>query len=198
MRRYWFRTRRFLVHNLLHADDTPHRIALGAGIAMFVAMLPLIGLQTIIAVALAALARANKAICIPIVWITNPATAVPIYGVCFAVGRMILAPFAHSPDVAVEVVSADLEQKLAPAVHHSMWELAFWTDLLSTLAGLGAELWLGCVVLGVPMAVGTYFLLKWWIVRHRRHVAERRARRDLFRARRRAERHALQHAGAAK
>ena len=66
MSRFWFKARKFLAQKVLHADDTPHEIALGAGIAMWVAFLPLIGLQTVIAVSLAALFRANKAICFPI------------------------------------------------------------------------------------------------------------------------------------
>ena len=95
MAKYWLlRARRILAHRVLHTDDSPHTIALGAGIAMFITFLPLVGIQTILSVGAATLLRANKAVCIPIVWITNVFTIVPIYGACLARGRFVLA----SPD----------------------------------------------------------------------------------------------------
>ncbi len=55
MARYWLRMRRFVMHNVLHADDTPHSIALGTAIAVFIAILPLVGIQMFLSVAVAAL-----------------------------------------------------------------------------------------------------------------------------------------------
>ena len=75
----WRRTRRFLIVKVLHANDTPHRIALGIAIGVFIGLTPTVGLQMIIALALATALRANKVVCIPMVWITNPVTLVPIY-----------------------------------------------------------------------------------------------------------------------
>jgi len=52
----WFvgkRLKRFLVHNVLHVDDTPHRIALGVAIAIFVTWTPTIGFQMLLTIALA-------------------------------------------------------------------------------------------------------------------------------------------------
>ena len=97
MSRFVFRARKFLAQKVLHTDDSPHTIALGASLAMLVAISPLIGLQTVIAVGLAALFRANKAICIPIVWIvTNPFTFLPIYGACYKLGQLVVGdPTAH-------------------------------------------------------------------------------------------------------
>ena len=76
---YWKRVQHFCIHHILHADDPPHRLALGIAVGMFVALLPLIGIQMVLSVALAWLVRANKAVGVALVWISNPLTMVPLY-----------------------------------------------------------------------------------------------------------------------
>jgi len=166
--RIWRRTQRFLVHRVLHTDDTPHAIALGAGLAVFVAFLPLIGIQTVLAVALAAVFRANKAICIPVVWISNPVTLVPIYGACFEFGRFLMA--GGEPRAETQVLS-----KLEPHGGLSLLEPAFWSNLISRAADYGVELWVGCVSVGFVFAILSYGLARWGIAVYR----ERRRRRLL-------------------
>jgi hypothetical protein len=162
---YWRKARRFVVRKVLHAGDTPHAVAMGTAIATFVAFLPLIGLQTILAVAVAALFRANKAICVPVVWISNPVTLVPMYGACFGLGRFLMtgALPRHEPKVL-----ADLE------LHSglSFFEMGFWRDLANRLVGLGVELWVGCVVLGLVFAPVAYGVMRWIVSTYR----ERRRR----------------------
>jgi len=108
----WKKTRYFFYKRVLHADDTPHRIALGAGVAMLVAFSPTVGFQTVIAIALATLLRANKVVCIPIVWITNPLTILPIYGACWDLGRtLMIAPAAGN--------GSNFAAKLADLARHA-------------------------------------------------------------------------------
>ena len=176
MPRYFLRGRRFIVHHVLHADDTPHAIALGAAIAMFIAFLPMIGLQMIISVALAALFRANKAVCIPIVWITNPFTAIPIFYPCFVLGRWVLA----SPDAPD---SREVLNRLANSGSKAgLLQLRFWEDLFFNLLGLGTELWVGSAIVAAVLAILSYPFARWAVVayreRHRRRILER----SLFRS----------------
>jgi uncharacterized protein len=89
-RQYATWTREFITHRVLHADDPPHRLALGVAIGVFVTFTPTVGFQMVIAVFLAWWLRANKAVGVPVVWISNPATFVPIYYSCYWVGRHIL------------------------------------------------------------------------------------------------------------
>ena len=90
MRIYTRRLRRFVYRRILHADDPPHRIALGLGIGMFVAMTPTIGAQMVVAGFLCWLFRANKVLGMAIVWLSNPATALPIFYVNYVVGNTVL------------------------------------------------------------------------------------------------------------
>ncbi len=89
-RLYSRRIRRFILHNVLHADDPPHRLALGAAIGMFVTFTPTIGFQMVIVVFLSWLMGANKVVGLPIVWLSNPATFVPLYYSCYVIGRSVL------------------------------------------------------------------------------------------------------------
>jgi len=167
--KYWHRARRLIAHNILHADDTPHSIAMGASIAMFIAILPLIGVQMILSVAVAALLRVNKAVCVPVVWISNPLTALPLYGACFAVGRAVMN--STSPETVV------LTELAEPVKAVSWLELSFWTNLFSHLVSLGVELWVGSAIIGLGLAILTYPLTRWLIgfyrERRRRHLLQK-------------------------
>lgn len=187
MTRYRRKARKFLMHNVLHADDTPHRIALGVGLATLVAFLPLIGVQTVIAVALAAMFRANKVVCIPVVWITNPITWLPVYGACSALGRVLLPASASAAEQ-----TAALEELSSSGGISQFFSLAFWGDLFGRLTNLSAELWLGCALVGIVGGIVAYFASRWAVVayreKHKHVIARRRAR--IFRAKARRARRA--------
>ncbi len=176
MRKQWLRVRRIIVHNVLHADDTPHAIALGVAIAVFIAILPVIGLQTIISLALAAVFRANKAVCIPIVWISNPLTAIPIYYPCLLVGRFVRPSQSAVSDQEI------FNLLTFSGVQAGMFQLQFWKNWLSTLAALGVELWVGSCIVAAVLAIVCYPLARWGVVAYRRRHRHRLLRRDLFRA----------------
>ena len=167
------------MHTVLHADDTPHQIAFGAAVATWVAFLPIVGLQTVVAVFLAAIARANKAICVPFVWITNPATMIPIYTLCYMLGR-VLVPNPASPD------EIDLRAHLeTPLSQYHGWgrfvDPEFWHDLFRLLLSLGTELWIGCMVAGIFFGVVAYFMTRWGVVAFRERHRLRRLRRSVLR-----------------
>lgn len=69
---------------------TPEQIAWGVALGFFVAMTPTMGVQTYIAIPLAALFSASKIAAAMSVWLTNPITAPFIYGFNYMVGAMIL------------------------------------------------------------------------------------------------------------
>lgn len=175
MARHVLRLRRFVAQKVLHTDDTPHAIALGAGIATFITFLPLVGLQTVIAVSLAALFRANKAVCIPIVWITNVFTMVPIYGACLALGRFVLASPSATDEAAVLAALRQQQQT-------GFFDLAFWTGLWHRLAGAGLELWVGCTIVGVVLGVTAYFFALRGVVTYRERRRQKILRRNLLRS----------------
>lgn len=179
MGRYARRLQKLLIHNVLHADDTPHQVSLGVAIAMLVTFLPLVGLQTIISVGLAALFRANKAICIPIVWITNPFTIVPIYGLCLALGRAVMPSGGQSETGVLMAIQQQSETA-------GFLPFDGWREALTWFVSLGTELWVGCGIVGLVAAVASYGLARWGVVHYRERRRLKMLRRELFRSRKQA------------
>ena len=175
MSTFWFKARKVLAQKVLHTNDTPHAIARGASIATFVAFLPLVGFQTVIAIGLAALARANKAICIPIVWITNPLTLWPIYGACFALGRLII-PNPTTTDETVVISELERQQTVG------FFEPAYWKGLFGSLAFISLELWVGCLLVGFVSAVISYVLFHRGVTAYRERRRQKILRRSLLRS----------------
>ena len=174
----WKQARKFVFHRILHADDTPHRIALGVGLAVFVAFTPTLGLQTVLALAIATALRANKAVCVPLVWITNPATAVPVYWFCWRVGSGILdGPGAANPDQVLDRMSA--AASLSSVTQLFQW--SFWSAVGTMILELGSELWLGCCLIGLVCGGVSYFATRWGVTNYRRRRNERKMRRNAAR-----------------
>ncbi len=163
---YYLRLQR-LMRRLARSAGTEHEIALGLGIGMFIGLLPLVGIQMVVAAVCATVARANRLAAILPVWLTNPLTLVPIYSFNYWVGRKLvggprLRDFLHQFH---EVIAPDKGV----------------VDALKTLADMGVDtllpLWLGCAVVGVAAAVPTYFLGRQLVCDFRRGLAKRRAAR---------------------
>ncbi len=154
-RLYLRRSRQFIYHNVLHADDPPHQLALGAAIGVFVAFTPTVGFQMVISVFLAWLLRANKVIGLPVVWISNPATIVPMYYTCYVVGCSMLG-WQH----VGEHWWAHLAQ---PPPGWLPTVTFFWSRLVE----IAAPLWLGSVVIGSLLAYPTYYGLYYSIRTYR-------------------------------
>lgn len=80
---------------LVRSPGAPNEIAGGMALGIFVAFLPIMGIQMGVAVAIAEAIRLvsrlhlSRIAAAAGVWLTNPLTAAPIYGLCYVVGRPI-------------------------------------------------------------------------------------------------------------
>lgn len=154
---------RLFFHHILHADDSPERIAAGAAVGMLVAWTPTVGVQMVIAFTIAAMVRVNKVATIPIVWITNPITVVPIYWFNFRFGHMLLTG-SWAPDPAIKLKLAEMSHL---TISLGMFTKAYWTDMFDLFVSIGWPLWIGSVFSGVFLAAITYLATKWTIVNYR-------------------------------
>lgn len=179
----WLKIRRLVVHNVLHADDTPHRIAWGVAIGVFIGFTPTVGIQMMLAVGLAAVLRGNKVVCIPMVWITNPVTILPIYALCHRLGSGLL-PASPGEERGSSHLVALMEQIKTLGVTRIL-DTSFWKEVFFGLSMVGAELWLGCVIVGFIAAAISYFASRWAVTAYRdrrRKLFARRASRRTARA----------------
>ena len=147
----------FIFYRVLRANDTPHRLALGLAISIFVAWTPTMGLQMLIALALALLLRANARVTIPIVWISNPLTMLVIYMPNYWLGRAILNLFTHRPKVDYEKLAEFMRYLYNPfRIISQINDREFWTELGQFLLSVSLELWIGSIIIGLFLSIVTY------------------------------------------
>lgn len=159
---FWTSCRRSVVKRVLHADDPPHRLALGVAVSIFITFTPTIGFQSALVIFLAVLLRANKVVGLPIVWISNPATFVPIYYSCYRIGLWFTGG---------NRASMQWWRELAQPPADYMEAMAFYW---SRFAEIIAPLLTGCFIVAVPLAIVSYFVTYQVIVRHRHRRILRR------------------------
>ncbi len=180
----WRTIRDVIAYRILGVKDSRHRIALGVAVGLFVTMTPTLGFQMIIAVMLASLVGANRAVTIPVVWISNPLTAVPLYYTNWRIGHMIRTGSLAS-DPAVRKTLANLIAAKGGLIAHvsNFFDPSFWRELAVVLGELGLDLWIGSVLGGLVLALISYPICRRAVRiyrlarRHELHLG-RSARRD--------------------
>ena len=156
----------FVVHRILRTDDSPSRIGRGVAIGVFIAFLPLMGLQMLLVLAASFLLRANKVVGLPIVWISNPFTMGIIYYPGYLLGSAILR---YEP-----VRRANLEDHFAEiaslpwAVRIEEYAEVFFEEIMYPT-------FIGSAIIGLLLGVMAYFLTVWAIKRHRSRRKEKLA-----------------------
>ena len=146
--------------NLWHLNRRSAAAAVAVG--LFSAFIPTPG-QMLLAAALALYFRANLAISVVLVWITNPFTMPPIFYACYVLGSWLLMDPATATEVPAFTFSVEWFQ--AELAH-------IWKPFL-----------LGSIVIGISSAVIGYFLVRWawrWhaVTSWKKRLADRKARRQ--------------------
>lgn len=137
---------RSLLRTLLMLDDTPHSIALGAAVGLFIAWTPTVGIHMIAVLALAALLRANKVAGLIAVQISNPFTIAPMYWIDYRLG----SAFIH-----VAVTRDELEAILRYDGWTEWWH-AFW----KVCVDLAGPMWIGGLILALAHALPGYWIIR--------------------------------------
>ena len=161
--------RHLVIHYILHLDDTPHRIALGVFLGLFIGATPTLGVQTFLYFGVASLLRANMVSGIVPVWFTNPFTAVPIYYLCWKLGGLVVAGrWETSPEnqaaISKLIEGAEANSK---GFYERVFELEFWQSAIELLRSIGLELWVGSTILGLVLGCIGYVVTYRSVVAYR-------------------------------
>ena len=164
--------RRFLFLRVLHANDPPHALALGFAIGLFVGMTPTIGVQMIIAAAVAAAFKANKLVSAATVWVSNPVTMFYIYFMNWRIGQYFVETSTVNDKPAVEQQITRIIESIGGIsnLFFHLLDKAFWSGVLRLVWGLGVELWIGSFLVGAICALPGYFIARWGITVYRERV----------------------------
>ena len=154
--RTWLhRLKHYVVHDILHVDDTPHRIALGIALGFFVALTPTIPFQMILTFSVCWLFKANKVVGLPIVWVTNPATVIPIFAPMYLLGCWVLGLSPTDIDFRILVQSHDSLTAYAEATFGMFGDI-FW------------PLWVGSFIVAAVVGILSYFFSRQAIKSYRK------------------------------
>ncbi len=179
----WDRGLRYMGHRVRRIPDTPHKIALGAAIGVFVCFSPLFGLHMLMAIFLTFLLRGNVVAALITTWFGNPLTFPVIIATTMKFGRMLMGH--ETGGEAPESIMMTFRQAF-----HSMWVTAkSWVGIgAPSTAGLHSffvdiflPYMLGSLILGGAAALLTYYLtlpaIRSYQLRRRAIIAARRAER---------------------
>ena len=78
------------LYSILSLDSHPGHIAAGFAVGVFISFTPFFGIHTPMAIAAAFLFRLNKLTCITGAWINTPITVIPILGLSYKLGMLLL------------------------------------------------------------------------------------------------------------
>ena len=153
------RTGKYYFLKLLRLRGTPHSIAMGAAIGVFIGLTPTIPFHTITILAIAVVTRTSViAALITSVIVCNPLTYIPIYYLSLVLGNLV-TPFTLNWDKlkgVLDVVLSDgsLETRIKP--------------LLSLGYEATVVMMVGGTVLALPFAIFTYYAFLFLVVSYRR------------------------------
>jgi uncharacterized protein (DUF2062 family) len=147
---YWWTHPRSLLRYLLALDDTPHHVALGTAVGLFVGMTPTPGLQMLLVAcayyALRRVVRFNLTAGLVMTYASNPITALPLAWLQYRIGRLF---------VGGSLTKAELEAILSPK------DGTWWDAAVSAVTELGTAYLLGSVISAAVCAVLIYPLMRW-------------------------------------
>jgi uncharacterized protein (DUF2062 family) len=131
---------------ILSLDSHPGHISAGFAVGVFISFTPFFGLHTPLAILIAFLFRLNKITCVTGAWVNTPITVIPVLGISYKLGRILLGHAPHNIYIK----------------HELSWRYA-----LKLIDRHGAPLLLGTSIIGFFAAVLAYFFCYGLVVRFR-------------------------------
>ncbi|MFH2065985.1 MAG: DUF2062 domain-containing protein [Pseudomonadota bacterium] len=123
----------------LKIRGNPNEIALGFALGLFIGMAPCMGIQTVIAVFLAALLRWNKFSAAAGVWISNPISAPFLYGFTFYIGSLFTG----------------VTNSFKPT---DVFDFEYLYQIVRNAPGIFWALTIGGIVTGIPISLIGYYV----------------------------------------
>jgi len=157
----WWSSPRTILRTILTLDDTPHSVALGTAIGIFIGMTPTVGIQMILVMVFAYLTRPffsfNRVAALITVYLSNPLTVVPIYWFDYKVGTLFIAGNATRDEFA--------------QILHYHGLIGWWNSLCALFVDVGAPLIVGSLVVATVCGGVTYPLMRYLRSTERRRPA---------------------------
>ncbi len=130
----------YMWRRVLCLDDSPHGIALGLALGIFVGFLPLMGIQMAVVLVVALpFRKANRVSAVAGVWISNPITVIPLYAFIYWAGTFF---YRKGSVLSYSIFKERITDVL---------ELDGFIDKTAAFLSIGADIF-------IPMCVGGAFV----------------------------------------
>jgi uncharacterized protein (DUF2062 family) len=158
-----------LIDPIIHSVAPVKALQWGTAIGLLLGFTPTVGIQMYSAAVVWALGKYifrfafNLPVCIAMIWISNPLTMIPMY-----YGFLITGGWVQGvPTVTYSAFSDKLAEILAM---ESFWD-SFIEGSKFLLIELGQPMLVGSMVYAVPISIGGFFAVGYFLTRHRKHKA---------------------------
>ena len=174
---FWKRVFSPMLRAIVTTNDSPRQFAAGAALGTFIAFTPTLGVQTASGFLLATLFRVSRIPCVIMVYITNPLTAIPVYGACYWVGARLCRLGG------IRVASRETFNAFKDAIFHGaeLGIVEYVGHVAKTFTKFGlalaVPLWLGGLLFGVVGAAICYAVVLRLAEGHRVLRTQKQARR---------------------
>jgi len=152
LRRHW--------HELVQLHDTPHSIAGGVAIGIFMGFTPLFSIKTLLAILIAWIFRCSKvsaAVAVNLHDVTLPLAPV-IFRLEYGIGYWILSSPHHWP----------------PRIHIGQFHVDEWLHWGKFVSVIWPML-IGSIIFGIPLAVAGFFITLPIVEKYQKHRAAKAA-----------------------
>ena len=158
------------LRHILHLDETPHLLAKSFSAGVFVAFTPFLGLHTVMALLFAWALRLNKAVALTGTLVNNPWTIPVVFiGPTWAAVMVMRYLGVDIPPLDYESLTAQFTQSLE---RFSIWQPAFWLDLLREFKPYLQAFLLGTTLAGIAAAFFSYLVVFFGIKYYREEKAK--------------------------
>ncbi len=143
-------------HKLVHLDASPHSVALGLALGIFIGFLPIMGIQMAVVLLFSMpFKRANKVAAVSGVWVSNPLTVAPIYFFIYWVGILFYPQESVMSGVA-------FRQKF-----ETILGMDSFISQTKAFFALGADIFvpmcIGGAIVGLIGGIATYFIARYFV-----------------------------------
>lgn len=147
-----------LIRPIFTINDTPHSIALGVALGVFVSLTPTVGFQMLTVVIIGTFIKANRIIAAVLCWISNPVTTLPMYYGYYWLGATILG---------LDLWAFKNFSTRIDGFMNDIDRLGYWTSLTKLGSETLLPLWLGSLIIAVVVSIPLYPLTRRALRKHR-------------------------------
>lgn len=149
-----------LVRPIFTINDTPHAIALGVSLGVFLGLTPTVGFQIILVLAIGTLIRANRIIGVLLTWISNPITFLPMYYAYYWFGGKLMG---------LDLWTFNTFSRKVDGIMTVKDDAGYFGIFEQLMHDIGLPLFLGSLIIASVISLPLYPWVRFVLNRHRKN-----------------------------